>query len=150
MALSDSDGAAELEISEDNTGDNRLFVDSSENAFNENARAKIAIRTSRLDTLLPDLRPHDCIIWMDVQGYEGKVLSGAPAALAARPPIVAEFWPYGMRRAGTYELLRDALAHYGRFCVLDGRGQWRPIGELDALRDSISGLDHVDILALPA
>lgn len=147
-ALADFDGAAQFEISEDNTGDNRIAVDSSENMFNEDKRATISVRMSRFDTLFKDIDLSQCLIWMDVQGYEGKVLSGAPNILAARPPLVSEFWPYGMRRAESYQLMRDALSAYSRFCVLDGSRQWRPLAELDALRDSISGLDHVDILCV--
>lgn len=145
-ALTDTDGSAELEISEDNSGDNRVFVASNEDAFNERARSKISIPTARFDTLLSALDLDDCLIWMDVQGYEGKVLAGAKNILAAGTPIIAEFWPYGMRRAQTFELLCDALSHYRKFCVLDGQKNWRPISQLRALRDSIQGVEHVDIL----
>jgi FkbM family methyltransferase len=147
-ALADADGAAEMEISEDNSGDNRVFVASSENAFNERARDKIAIATARFDKLFGALNLDDCIIWMDVQGYEGKVLSGAKNILTAKPPLVSEFWPYGMRRAQTYELLRDALSHYSKFCVLGGEEHWLAMSNLDSVRDSIHGVDHVDILAV--
>jgi FkbM family methyltransferase len=147
-ALADFDGEAQFEISEDNTGDNRIAVASAENTLNEDKRAKISVRMSRFDTLFKDLDLGQCLIWMDVQGYEGKVLSGAKNILAARPPMVSEFWPYGMRRAQSYELMREALSGYARFCVLDGKRRWRPLSELDALRDSITGLDHTDILCL--
>lgn len=147
-ALGEIDGEAELEISQDNSGDNRITVLSDENLFNENCRDKITISTARFDTLFSDLRLEDCLIWMDVQGYEGKVLAGAKRALSMKTPIVSEFWPYGMRRAQTYDLMRTALSHYDRFCVLDGQKNWRPIAELDALRDSIQSVDYVDILVI--
>ena len=40
---------------------------------------------------------------MDVQGYEGYILTGAKNTLQFTPPLVTEFWPYGMKRASTYE-----------------------------------------------
>jgi hypothetical protein len=74
---------------------------------------------------------------MDTQGYEGFVLRGAAAFLASRPPLVLEFWPYGMNRSGSYPLLREALKPYSTFIDLDAPSVRRPISELDALREEI-------------
>lgn len=147
-ALSDSSGFAEFELSCDNSGDNRISVKSRENIFQEDQRAKISVKMSRFDQLFEKLDLDASIVWMDVQGFEGKVLAGATNITSTKPPLVSEFWPYGMRRAQTYELMREALSSYGRFRVLDGQSNWRQMSELDALRDSLSGIDYVDILCV--
>lgn len=145
-ALSDSSGFVEFELSHDNSGDNRVSVKSRENVFDEDRRAKISVKMSRFDQLFGNLDLGATVVWMDVQGFEGKVLAGASNIISAKPPLVTEFWPYGMRRAETYELMRESLSAYGRFRVLDGQSNWRRMSELDALRDSLSGINFVDIL----
>lgn len=40
------------------------------------------------------------LLWMDVEGYEGYVLSGAPNVLASSPFVAAEVWPVGIERSG--------------------------------------------------
>lgn len=147
-ALSDSSGFVEFELSRDNSGDNRVSVKSSENVFDEDQRAKISVKMSRFDQLFENLDLGATVVWMDVQGFEGKVLAGATNITSAKPPLVTEFWPYGMRRAKTYELMRESLSTYGRFRVLDGQSNWRRMSELDALRDSLSGINFVDILCV--
>jgi FkbM family methyltransferase len=147
-ALSDSGGFAEFELSRENSGDNRVSVKSSENVFDEDKRAKISVKMSRFDQLFEKLDLSTSVVWMDVQGFEGKVLAGATNITSAKPPLVSEFWPYGMRRAQTYELMREALSAYDRFRVLDGQSNWQQMSELDALRDSLSGIDHVDIICV--
>lgn len=147
-ALSDSSGCVDFELSRDNSGDNRISVKSNENAFDEENREKISVKLSRFDQLFANLDLDATVVWMDVQGFEGKVLAGATNITHKKPPLVTEFWPYGMRRAQTYELLRESLSAYGRFRVLDGQSSWRPMSELDALRDSLPGVYFVDILCV--
>lgn len=145
-ALWDRDGVAPFEFGAPNLGDSRITVMSSLNAYNESDRIRTVVLCARFDTLLPDIDLKHALLWLDVQGFEGAALAGAPRAIAQRPPLVAEFWPYGMERAGTYPALREALKAYRRFRVLGRRGDWRPMTDLDLLRESIPGLDAVDIL----
>ncbi len=107
-----------LELSHDNQGDHRIAVSRDDGAFGESARRTIPIRSTRLDRLVPPQSGKRLLIWMDTQGYEGVVLQGATALIAARVPIVSEFWPYGMRRAGGYALFRDQLKGYRGFVDL--------------------------------
>lgn len=58
---------------------------------------------------MPDLKPEGTLIWMDTQGFEGHILTGASKALAKRTPLVIELWPYGMKRAGLFSSLKAAL-----------------------------------------
>jgi hypothetical protein len=86
------------------------------------------------------------------------VLQGATALLAARVPIVSEFWPYGMRRAGGYALFRDQLEGYRGFVDLQHalaggdstgeRGALRPMRDLDDLHATldINPQNYTDLL----
>jgi hypothetical protein len=40
------------------------------------------------------------LLWMDTQGHEVHVLRGSQKLLARGIPVVTEFWPYGLSRAG--------------------------------------------------
>jgi FkbM family methyltransferase len=138
-----------LEVSDDNWGDHRIAVTREDGEFGESARRRIPIRSMRLDRLVEARPGQSLLIWMDTQGYEGFVLKGAGALLAARVPIVAEFWPYGMRRAGSYSLFRELLAGYRGFIDLrevaaarqggPGAGDaLYPMSRLDPLHDSLN------------
>ena len=40
------------------------------------------------------------LVWMDAQGHEAHILSGAEVLHAPDIPIVTEYWPQGLRHAG--------------------------------------------------
>ena len=87
---------------------------------------------------------------MDTQGYEGFIMEGAKAAIAARVPMVIEFWPYGMSRADSYHPLRKAMLGYEYFFDLsDEQPKPRMINEVDALYKKLGeGGASTDILLL--
>ena len=127
-----------LELSHDNQGDHRIAVTRDDGAFGEAARRTIPIRSTRLDRLVAPPPGKRLLLWMDTQGYEGVVLRGATALLAARVPIVSEFWPYGLRRAGGFAPFREALAGYRGFIDLTpapGQGDAGESGDLRPMRD---------------
>ena len=105
-ALSSTNGTASLELAFGNFGDHRIRVEaptSSHPDCREEDRSVIAVPVHRLDDavrmlgLAPDTVK---LIWIDAQGHEGQVIDGAPALIAAGVPVVTEFWPYGLARAG--------------------------------------------------
>jgi FkbM family methyltransferase len=150
VALSNQDGLLDLELSEFNFGDHRISVPSTMSAFGENSRRKVQVEARRFDALLPDLAMDRCIAWMDIQGFEGLALEGATRITQNHVPLVVEFWPYGMQRAGTYEKLKQGVSDYSQFFHL---GQLdpvapappRPIATLDAFLQALdSGNKDVD------
>jgi len=123
-----------LELSEDNLGDHRIRLNDLLGRDNEDKRHKIHIQSNTLDTLCPVDPAENTLIWMDTQGYEGYVLAGARRWLEARTPLVAEFWPYGMKRVNSFELMKVALANYAGFHDLWRHpNRFRPISDLDDL-----------------
>ena len=135
LALSNTDDTLLLECSEENCGDHRIRVadPSGPDLIGEGKRATVEVVGRRLDSLAEvkaiDLDSID-LVWMDAQGHEGHILAGAERLAAAGVPIVTEYWPYGLRRAGGLERFH-ALVASGYSLVVDLR---EPTVALDAQR----------------
>jgi len=135
LALSDTDGTVVLESSSHNCGDHRIRVAEPHgpDLLQEGRRETAEISARRLDSLAEageiDLADID-LVWMDAQGHEAHILAGAERLAAAGTPVVTEYWPYGLRRAGALDRFHDLVAHrYGT--VVDLRD---PTVALDASR----------------
>jgi FkbM family methyltransferase len=156
-ALSSVNGAATLELAFTNSGDHRIRVEaprSSHPDCREDERALIEVPVHRLDDVVRSLgiaREAVKLLWIDVQGHEAQVLEGAPALLAAGVPVVTEFWPYGLQRAGASGRNFAALlrAHFTTFYDLaDDLPTARPITEIDALFTRYPDTSFTDLLLL--
>jgi FkbM family methyltransferase len=140
-ALSSESGELELELSEYNSGDNRIRHDASRGAWGEDRRDVVRVPVRTLDETLADLAltPADIrLAWVDIQGHEGFFLRGARSALAAGIPVVSEFWPYGILRSGMSraDYVSTARAIFTHFYHMRGSGAEKlPIARLDALFD---------------
>jgi FkbM family methyltransferase len=165
VAVSDNDGFVDLELSDGNSGDHRVRVPGAAGDQREGARATIRVRSCRFDSLIDDGEidlEAVGLIWMDAQGHEGHILAGARRLLESEIPIMMEYWPYGLRRAGGLELLHRLVAeHYSE--VLDiappGGGPPRTIPaarlcELESLHGwSVDGWDPeaaTDVILRPS
>ena len=103
-ALGDAPGTVELERSDVNFGDHRVLGEPRGAALmGEETRRRVSVPLRTLDDVVAGaaIAPARVgLIWVDVQGYEGRLFRGARAALAGGAPVLAEVWPYGIRRAG--------------------------------------------------
>ena len=103
-ALGDGAGTVELERSDANFGDHRVRGESRAAALmGEEDRPRVPVPLRTLDDVLADLSIDPSkvgLVWVDVQGYEGRLLRGASATLSRGAPVLAEVWPYGIRRTG--------------------------------------------------
>ena len=99
-----------FELSENNYGDHRIKSNSTEkNYYNEDKRKIIDIKMKRLDTVIQESDPKEILLYMDTQGYEGFVIEGGMNILSKKPPLVIEFWPYGLDKFNSYNLLKKNL-----------------------------------------
>jgi len=148
-ALGENDGVLEMEVSDDNFGDHRILVSGDDGKFNESKREKIDVKCTSIDSILDLESNDDMLIWMDVQGYEGYVLSGARQIISKKMPLVIEFWPYGMNRANSFEILKESLKGYNGFYDLDAPSEFHEIIMLDNYFKKI-GIDgnFVDLLVI--
>jgi FkbM family methyltransferase len=121
LALSDREGSVSLEISPTNSGDHRVRVDGGSANGSEASRETIDVRAASLDSLVEtgEIELEGVgLVWLDAQGHEAHIFSGAQTLLGSDIPIAMEYWPYGLRRAGGLELLHQLIAeHYSH--VLD-------------------------------
>ncbi len=157
-ALSDRAGSASFELSASNSGDHRVRVLDREaipSQMGEAQRTTVEVPTQRLDDLVEegsvDL-PSVGLAWIDVQGHEGQVLTGATALLRSDVPVVCEYWPYGLTRADGLECFH-ALVEQARPAFIDLRGPAdviRPASALRGLQGRFVGSAHTELLLLPA
>ena len=120
VALGAESGIAQLTRSESNHGDHRIRRPSdSDDSGTDHASDNVTIEVRRLDDFLAGVT--DCILWIDVQGYETHVLSGAVTALRNACPLVLEFTPKDLVENGTMEQFIEHLtsSSYTRFFNLD-------------------------------
>lgn len=108
MALSDADGELSFELSTKNYGDHRVRKSGDIEAgfFNEQDRQVIQVQARSFDSLDATALGVDPsqirLVWMDIQGHEGKFLRGARQFFKTYPrvPVIMEFWPYAIKRSG--------------------------------------------------
>lgn len=147
------DETLEFQLSPDNKGDHRVIAPelSGPDALGENVWQTCQVSSTSLDAISNELSivpGSDTLLWMDVQGWEAKVLRGATALLAARTPTVIEFWPYGMRRNGMLDELIGLLC--GSFTqmtiISDPSCHGEPVSA-DALGRIVERLDPGGVLS---
>lgn len=148
VALGEKEGHVEFELSESNFGDHRIrnAQSNGEDAFGERARKTISVNMTTLDSVMATKRSENVLLWMDTQGYEGFVLSGAQQFLARRAPLVLEFWPYGMKRNGSFEVLAKTLCdapHQVFIDLSDANSKKRQL-DPENLQTLFSELDNQD------
>jgi FkbM family methyltransferase len=153
LACGSRDETLQFELSPDNSGDHRIRISTETGTYGEATRKITSVQSRRLDDIVPILDPNSTLVWMDVQGFEGHVLSGATRVLASGVPVVLEFWPYGMKRTQCYPLVRSSLGSYKSFYDLsEAQPRAMPLSEqaLDKLYEGLGeGGKHTDLLLVP-
>lgn len=142
-AAGEANGRALFQRSLFNSGDNRLGQ----------ARADattIETEVARLDDVLPVRQVQ--FIKLDVQGYELGALRGMPEIFAASPNVrvLFEFWPAGLKAAGTTaENLLDFFRER-RFELYETKGGCaRPLGDSQRLISDLGARQYTNLLAAP-
>jgi FkbM family methyltransferase len=159
MALSDHDGTLELELSAENFGDHRLRVPGTEPTAETASRPTVTVPVRRLDALVESGEIDASslgLIWLDVQGHEGHVLSGGRNLLDARIPVLTEFWPSTMGRTGGLDLFRDLVRSCFarivdvRVVEAEGHAEALPSSRIDELAERYADpATFTDLLLLP-
>lgn len=86
-----------------------FLTESSTNSGNHSiGRTGLPVPSSRLDDV--ECPSESALLWMDVEGYEGHALRGAPNLLATGMPVVCEYNTGYLERSGGMDWFRQALA----------------------------------------
>jgi FkbM family methyltransferase len=157
-ALSDRDGHVSFELSDVNSGDHRVRTATAGEQpalLGESSWSTTRVESRRLDSYVEDgtiALDRVGLAWIDVQGHEGHVFGGAGRLLSSQVPVVCEYWPYALRRAGGFERFRDELeGRRSNFVDLAKPAEGpQPISSLAALADNLARPDaSTDLLLLP-
>ncbi len=144
-AVSNATGQAHLYCAKSNTGDHRLY--------GPEAARVLTVETVRLDDFF-DSNQRINLIKMDIQGAEGLALRGMCHLIDRNPAIeiITEFWPAGLRLAGTDP--REFLAFFADrgftiYEVAEDQGDVRKVTPTDLLHRyppaRNSSLDFTDL-----
>jgi hypothetical protein len=82
-------------------------------------RPQVPVKSSRFDTVVGELNPETDLVYIDVQGFEKFVISGAPLATQNKVPMVLEFWPDGLSEHCTMEEFINCLSEYSLYIDLN-------------------------------
>ena len=119
FALSEyDDQLLQMELSFDNYGDHRIRKDINFNLMGEESRKIIKIKSKKFDTIFPKMNPLEDLVWIDTQGHEADVLSGANLLIESKVPIVIEFWPYGLERNNNWDKMVSILKRFSHYVDL--------------------------------
>ena len=118
-ALSDKDNEIiEMELAEDNSGDHRIKNKPQFNIHGEENRKTVKVNSKKFDSLFANIDPKKDLVWIDTQGYEPIILSGSENLIKSKTPIVIEFWPYALKRAGHWEKMMHIFSKFDYFIDL--------------------------------
>lgn len=149
LALSNETGKVLLALDPMNSGGHRVAADGRDSAWIPPGTAFVEVEQTSIDALVAngELCPETAgLLWIDAQGHEARIISGASELTQRGLPIVLEYYPEMLAETGSLDDFPDLLA--GSYnCFIDLRklrtgiaptqelaDQLRPIGSLDALR----------------
>jgi len=128
LALSNENSNLLMELSHKNFGDHRIRQEGEveKGHYKEENRKIISVTSTSLDEFIKENNEiyfdDVSMVWMDIQGHEGKFLQGAYDFLSKQKiPVVMEFWPYGLLRSGTTkdEFLSIIKKLFTHFYIVD-------------------------------
>lgn len=131
IAVGDQDGnVLKLTESATNSGNHSIGIEG------------IPVTSRRLDDLA--IPKTDALLWMDIEGYEGHALRGAPQIISNKIPIVCEFNPLFLSRTDGLTAFMDSLSGRRIFDISSPRQKETSLEELKNEYE----LGFTDILAI--
>ena len=111
MAVGAAPGEVTVQHSPTNFGDHRVGAAAQGDG--------VSVPMVALDSLAGDIDLSQCILWMDVQGYEAFALQGAQAFMAAGVPLVAEFSREEFDSTDSFDLFVSLVTEAGYSVFFD-------------------------------
>jgi FkbM family methyltransferase len=144
-AVADREGVLPLSLAADNLGDHRL-------ATGADTGPTIDVAAVTLDGLVERGAidaAETALVWVDVQGHEGRVLAGARRLREAGVPFVCEFTPDALRRAGDLDRFLEHASAFRAVVDVRAGGASRPAHAVREVARSYAAGRFTDLLLLP-
>ena len=140
-AASDQAGTVSFYRNPENHGDNRLYPDPALEAAGQVTTETLSALCAKNGITKIDF------LKIDVQGGEGRAISGAQEILAASPKVIlmSEFWPHGLKRCGSDPQDYLAMLNSLGFVLHDSSGRALNGAERTSLISQTSGRRYVNI-----
>ena len=105
-----------LEVSNATSGGHRIRLpDRKKGIHGEEKKEVKSVMSKTFDSLFPNINSKEDLIWIDVQGFEPNILSGANKLIISGAPIVIEFWPYGLKRNDLWKKMQEIIKKFKFF-----------------------------------
>lgn len=151
IALNDIFDCVEIvnRVAASETGVSLLLAESRTNSGNHRiSDSGIHVRAVRLDDL--DLPSVNCLLWMDIEGYEGHALDGAKYLLSSGIPLVSEFNPEFLRNSGGLDMFEKAIEGRRIFDLQASDPSPTTLAEItQRISKNAKNQQWTDILAIP-
>ena len=147
-AASDKVGTMTLFTNSNNRGDNHLYA-------NQMATSKCQVDVTPIDVLLNGMGVSSVdFIKIDVQGHEGHALAGMRETIRRSPrlTLLTEFWPSGLRGAGTdpEQYMSDLAACGFQLFELHKKGRLEEVKNPAAVIARCTGDQYINIVGVKA
>jgi FkbM family methyltransferase len=145
-AAASENGVLRLHINKDNRGDNRLYP-------NELCESSFEVEVTTVDALLGGYGVDRVdLVKIDVQGFEGHVLSGMRRTIRRSESLIllTEFWPFGLRSAGSdpESVLLELEQADLRLYELTEKGHLAVLTDKKSFIERHSGRKYANIVAM--
>lgn len=126
LALSSQSGEFDLVLNEGNSGGHFIRNESCPSCTRADTPPMVRVEAVSCDAILASEFSHLAdrigLVWIDIEGHEGRFLEGASKTLARGIPVVSEFYPRAIERSGTsrQEYLDLVSQRFTHVCVLSG------------------------------
>ena len=105
-----------LEVSEANSGDHRIRLSDRKKGVHEEEKKEVkSVMSKTFDSLFTNVNPKEDLIWIDAQGFEPNILSGADKLIISGAPIVIEFWPYALKQNDFWQKMQEVIRKFKFF-----------------------------------
>ena len=112
---SENDKLLNLEISKVNSGAHRINLPGIQT--DEKNQIK-SVKSKTFDDLFKNINAKEDLIWIDTQGFEVNILSGAEKMIKSGVPIVIEFWPHALKQNKVWNEMQNIIEKFGFFADL--------------------------------
>ena len=105
-----------LEVSEATSGGHRIRLPDRKKGVHEEEKKEVkSVMSKTFDSLFSEINSKEDLIWIDAQGFEPNILSGANKMIMSGAPVVIEFWPYALKQNGFWQEMQEIIKKFKFF-----------------------------------